>query len=1201
MTIQTPRILIIGEPKTGTSALFYKIKPCMPSGTLFLFEPKDPLEALEMVPPDQAVLTKIHINHFTDSVLQEIFKRYNKLVCIVRDSRDTIIFQALWRSQVFYQDVSRIYTLYRLLKMLESGSQDVGIAALYREIFSEKHDVKNAKEKIISVVKANNPFLYKYEDMICGNDATLKQYLGMDVPAEPEDHVTIRSVVRTKTSGNWRHWFRPCDAVYFKEGMQDFLRFFGYDADDWEISQAQHINPEHCSGYFLKLIDQNRQDKGLSRISREELEQESKGLSGPKAIICGYEHGGTTLLSEILRRHPSVGSGFEGGFLLANRPADFPGINPYAGMMMCSWKLNREELVKICATDSWYDVYPRLAAVSSLIHEGHAWVIDKTPQYLRSLAEVMRKVPNVPVLLIVRDPRAVIWSYLKRSTVPEGGAQKMIEGFCDRYHSYWQGYQRAVAQGFSSRILVIQYEDLCLRPQEYVQKVCDFLGIDFEERFLNFESTFPNVYGKQVSSDYMFEYREHLSKEHQEMILARLQCSEAWFWEGGSCQSSEHAGSKSIIRRKKNNALNLKEYVQSIKQGAPGLEKLNDQLAVLLLREVFKRIASEIEAAPEGVVKVQGLGRFITKPVVPEKEGKKVVPKQVIFRDLQKTLNREDSYAKWIEQNEPKDDELNRQRLVKFNEMPKISIITPVFKTPEKMLIEMIESVIAQTYSCWELCIVDGGSGSTRIQEILCEYAGKDKRIAVKFFEKNEGMAGNTNTAISLATGDFIAFLDHDDILAPDALFEVVKAINHHPQAELLYSDEDHISEDGEIRCKPFFKPDFAPDTLRSYNYICHLVVLKTELGRSLGWIRSGLEGAQDHDLILRVTEKAREIIHIPKILYHWRNHSASMSRSTDTKTCARASGEKCLSDHLERIGLSGKVQVDESLFLYRIHYVLRVAPLVSIIIPNKDQVELLDRCVRSILQKSTYKNIEILIIENRSEDGNTFLLYDKLKERKNIRIIPWDHAFNFSALNNFAVKEARGDVVLFLNNDTEVITPDWIESMLSYALRKDVGAVGAKLYYPDLTIQHAGVIIGLGGMAGHSHKNFPKDHGGNARRLSIVQNLSAVTGACLMMRKSVFEEVHGFEEELTVAYNDVDLCLKIREKGYLIVWTPYAELYHDESKTRGYENTPAKVLRVKGEMEFIRRRWPSIFQEGDPYYNCNLTLARQDFSIRIR
>ncbi len=560
-------------------------------------------------------------------------------------------------------------------------------------------------------------------------------------------------------------------------------------------------------------------------------------------------------------------------------------------------------------------------------------------------------------------------------------------------------------------------------------------------------------------------------------------------------------------------------------------------------------------------------------------------------------LKKRNKYEEWIRRSEPSPAELDLQKKTTFNCYPKISIVVPTYNTPEQFLKEMVESVINQTYSNWELCIADGGSNKPYIREILNSYTKKDERIKVKFLTENKGIAGNSNEALSLATGDFIALLDHDDTIAPFALYEVVKGISKNPDADFIYSDEDKISEDGKKQFDPHFKPDWSPDTLRSYNYICHLTVIKKALLYKVGFFRGDYEGSQDYDLIFRATEDANKILHIPKVLYHWRAHLSSAAGDVSNKMYAIESGKKAVADHLKRIGLTGTA---EGGWPYKVVYNCKDSPLISIIIPNKDHTKDLGKCVESIISKSSYNNFEIIIIENRSVEKDTFELYSKLEQLKNVRIIKWDHLFNFGSLNNFAVNYAEGEVLLFLNNDTEVITSDWLECMLGHVLRKEIGAVGAKLYYPDNTIQHAGVILGIKGVAGHSHKYFPRDSKGYFCRANIIQNLSAVTAACMMMRREVFEEVGRFDERYSHAFNDVDLCMKIRQKGYLIVFTPYAELYHHESKSRGNEDTREKQERFKKEIEYFQKKWKNDLAKGDPYYNPNLTLDREDFSIKI-
>ncbi len=557
------------------------------------------------------------------------------------------------------------------------------------------------------------------------------------------------------------------------------------------------------------------------------------------------------------------------------------------------------------------------------------------------------------------------------------------------------------------------------------------------------------------------------------------------------------------------------------------------------------------------------------------------------------------AYQRWIIANEPTVLELEAQTKHTFKIQPKISIIVPVYNTPLEFLEPMIKSVKNQTYVNWELCLADGSS-QPETRTHLQQLAGNEGRIQIKYLKTNQGIAGNTNAAIELATGEYLTFLDHDDTLAPFALYEVALAINATPLADLIYSDEDKLTRRGRTRLKPHFKPDWSPDTLRSYNYITHLMVIKRTLLDKIGHIREGFEGSQDYDLVLRATEQAKKIVHIPKILYHWREHQNSTSSNIKSKSYASYSTKKAVAAHLDRLKMTGRV-VDGPFFgSARVLFTLPTPPpLVSIIIPTKDQTELLKDCVESIISHSTYFNYEIILTDNGSVEAATRSLYAKFKKNPQIKIVNWDKPYNFSAINNYAVTQASGSQLLFLNNDTEVISSDWLEAMLEFAARSDVGAVGAKLLYPDATFQHAGVILGIGGVAGHSHKYLPTNSHGYFGRLVVPQNLSAVTAACAMIPRAVFEAVGGFDEGYSVAFNDVDLCLKIRGLGKLIVWTPHAQLYHLESKSRGYEDTPEKQARFKQEIDRIQARWGDVLKQGDPYYNPNLSLTKEDFSLR--
>jgi glycosyltransferase involved in cell wall biosynthesis len=557
---------------------------------------------------------------------------------------------------------------------------------------------------------------------------------------------------------------------------------------------------------------------------------------------------------------------------------------------------------------------------------------------------------------------------------------------------------------------------------------------------------------------------------------------------------------------------------------------------------------------------------------------------------------RQSLYERWIKSREPSAADLDRQRKTHLSLEPLISIIVPVYRTPLAFLTAMIESVLAQTYSNWQLCLVDGGSNDSVLHSVLESHAYRDSRVVIKHLTENRGIAGNTNAALELATGEYVAFLDHDDTLAPFALYEVANAIGLHPDADLLYSDEDKIDEEGHHRHAPFFKPAWSPETLRSHNYICHLAVHRHELVRRLGGIRAGFDGSQDHDLILRVTERCRQIVHIPQVLYHWRDHSASTARHATVKPEAAEAGRKAVREHLHRLGLVGEVEDNPRKFGFQVKYPLPRRPLVSILIPSKDAQPTLEACLKS-LERSAYRDFEVLVIENNSTEKATFDYYRQLASKPEVRVLTWDGPFNYAAINNWGAAQARGEVLLLLNNDTEAINPDWMERMLEHAIHEEVGGVGAKLFFPDGTIQHAGVVVGLGGVANHGHQGFPAEDPGDRARLFVTHNVSAVTAACLMLRKDVFDSVEGFDERFAVAFNDVDLCLKIRARGKYLIWTPFAQLWHHESKTRGREDTPDKKKRFAGEIKLFYEKWGDFIAAGDPYYNPNLSLSDLNFT----
>lgn len=560
-----------------------------------------------------------------------------------------------------------------------------------------------------------------------------------------------------------------------------------------------------------------------------------------------------------------------------------------------------------------------------------------------------------------------------------------------------------------------------------------------------------------------------------------------------------------------------------------------------------------------------------------------------------------DLYNYWRKQKAVTKKELKEQRNTVFEKQPKISIVVPLYKTPEDYLKKMIASVEKQSYTNWELCLSDGSGADSPLIEILNSYVEKDSRIKVVRNETPLQISDNTNKALEIATGEWIAFMDHDDALTLDALYECVKAINEEPDIDMIYSDEDKISMDDSEFFQPHFKSDFNIDMLRGTNYFCHLTVVKRELYEQAGNLRGAYDGAQDYDFVLRCVEHARKVKHIARVLYHWRAHKDSTAENPESKLYAFEAGARAVQAHFDRIGIRAKVTSTKYLGIYKSKYEFDERPLVSIIIPNKDHIEDLDKCISAIEEKGTYKNLEYIIVENNSEKKETFTYYDSLqKKNPKVKVVTWDGPFNYSAINNYGVSFAKGEFYLFLNNDTEIINEDCIEELLGYCLRPDVGAVGARLFYEDGTIQHAGVVVGMQGVAGHESAGEPHESPGYFGRAIIAHDCSAVTAACVMVKKEVFEIVGGFDPKLAVAFNDIDFCLKVRKAGYLIVYNPYAELYHYESKSRGQEDTEEKIRRFQREIEIFHEKWYDFLLKGDPYYNPNLTLAETNFGLRL-
>lgn len=600
--------------------------------------------------------------------------------------------------------------------------------------------------------------------------------------------------------------------------------------------------------------------------------------------------------------------------------------------------------------------------------------------------------------------------------------------------------------------------------------------------------------------------------------------------------------------------------------------------------------------------------------------------RELYIRAVEKLRSQKISYDDWYKKHAITEAQIQTQKedVKTWENQPLISICVPLYMTPEAYLREMIDSVVAQTYPNWQLCLADG-SPDENLKRVLEQYYGDERRISYRHLDENLGIAENTNKAFEMAEGEWLSLLDHDDILPPEALYEtmvaagvaegkasLVKRKKTDKVIEAVYSDEDKISEDLTEHFDPHFKPDYNIDLLRTNNYITHLFTVRREIVERVGGFESKYNGAQDFDFIFRCTDAAKGVAHVPRILYHWRTSAGSTAENPASKMYAYEAGKLAIEDHLKAKGLEGEVSFTRNLGFYRVKYKVKNEELISIIIPNKDQAAMLEKCIASV-EKSTYKRYEVIVVENNSTETGTFAYYEKLTgctyhadepmegklaNGNRICVVTWKGFFNYSAINNFGVDFAKGNYLLLLNNDIEIITEDWLEEMLGHCQREDVAAVGCKLLYPDGTIQHAGVGIGLGGIANSMFVGMDSKFHGYMHRVNLQLNYSAVTAACMMVKKSVFEEVGGLEEELTVAYNDIDLCLKMGAAGYRIVYTPYAMATHYESKSRGYENTPEKQARLKKESDYMLEKWADIFEYGDPYYNPNFSKKRMDYTI---
>ncbi|EQB4872899.1 glycosyltransferase family 2 protein [Enterococcus faecalis] len=603
---------------------------------------------------------------------------------------------------------------------------------------------------------------------------------------------------------------------------------------------------------------------------------------------------------------------------------------------------------------------------------------------------------------------------------------------------------------------------------------------------------------------------------------------------------------------------------------------------------------------------IPGTEDKMTRLWIKAKKGFKYMAKNGISHTIQRAkiekLRNQASYHNWLARNEVLDIEAMTQEIATFHYQPKISIAMPVYNVEEKWLRLCIDSILNQVYTNWELCMADDASTDPNVKKILTEYQQLDERIRVVFREQNGHISEATNSALAIATGEFVALLDNDDELAINAFYEVVKVLNENPELDLIYSDEDKIDMDGN-RSDPAFKPDWSPDLLLGTNYISHLGVYRRSILEEIGGFRKGYEGSQDYDLVLRFTEKTTKerIKHIPKVLYYWRMLPTSTAVDQGSKGYAFEAGLRAVQDALVRREINGHATHGAANGLYDVYYDIESEKLVSIIIPTKNGYKDVQRCVSSIIEKTTYQNYEIIMADNGSTDPKMHELYAEFEKQLPGRFFveSIDIPFNFSTINNRAAKKAHGEYLLFLNNDTEVITENWLTLMVSFAQQERIGCVGAKLLYPNNTVQHAGVILGLGGVAGHGHYGYPHGDLGYFGRLAINVNYSAVTAACLLMKKADFDAVGGFEEAFTVAFNDVDLCLKVQALGRDNVWLHEAELYHFESQTRGYDDKGKKKKRFEQEKVMMEEKWGPLI-ENDPFYNPNLTRDIPNFSLRI-
>ncbi len=650
---------------------------------------------------------------------------------------------------------------------------------------------------------------------------------------------------------------------------------------------------------------------------------------------------------------------------------------------------------------------------------------------------------------------------------------------------------------------------------------------------------------------------------------------------------------KALYEREKQKNTELTQQLVSVEERASEAERKLDTLKKSKLFRIVKPFRNIYAKSLDVMVRVKRHGDL--KGIIKKIKSKRIEKEACKYHGTRSF---------------PNEEEIKRQKSHEFKFRPLFSILVPLYNTPEGFLRQLLDSLFAQTYDNWELCLADGSDEDhSYVGEIVAEYASRDggDRLRYSKLAENKGISANTNSCYEMASGDYIALLDHDDLLHPCVLFEYAMRINEE-DADFIYCDEATFRDDDiDKMITLHFKPDFAPDNLRANNYICHFTCFKKELLTGMELFRSAYDGSQDHDMILRLTRAAKKIVHVPRILYYWRSHEASVASGIEAKTYAIDAAKNAVLDDLENRGIHGAVIESTRAFatIFRVRYPLTGEPMVSIVIPNRDHETDLRRCIESIVTKASYENYEIVVVENNSKTKEIKAYYEELKKTlPRVKILTYKGEFNYSKVCNFGVKNSSGEYILLLNNDTEVITRNFIEELLMFAQRDDVGAVGAKLYFEDYKIQHAGIVLGLGAhrSAGHSHYGLSKDNLGYMGRLCYAQDVSAVTGACLMVRRALYDEVGGLDEKLAVALNDVDLCLKFRKKGYLNVFTPFAELFHYESASRGSDVSdadPDKAKRYEKECAYFKKKWKEELEKGDPYYNPNFSLDHSNYTLK--